>query len=208
MEGQTRQIPLSRRSQIIGFRPLATGTTDHENALERDFVTLTSFQFPDASIISQPVTLAFKDGDRDGRYTPDFLVRSGADRRADLIEVMYRADLRRQWVHLKPAFRAARRWGEAHYASFGIATEREIRVPMLENAKRLLPLRYAPLDPELAEHALVASRWQRHPTFGTVMSAMPIDRVQALATLWRLIARGTFRVDITQPITFDTVIHQ
>ena len=156
--------------------------------------------------LEQPVTLAFKDGERDRRYTPDFLVRSGDDRRAGFIEVKYRSDLRAQWARLKPAFRAARRWGQAHYASFGIATEREIRGPMLENAKCLLPLRYARLDPELADLAFAASRGQRHPTFGTVIGAMQVDRARALATVWRLIARGAFRVDTTQPITVDTDI--
>jgi len=33
-----RRIPLSGRSHIIGFQPLATVTTVHESALERDFV--------------------------------------------------------------------------------------------------------------------------------------------------------------------------
>ena len=70
-----RRIPLSRRSHIIGFQPLPTGTAEHESALERDFVTLTSFLDPTASIISQPVTLTFRDDLRARRYTPDYLIR-------------------------------------------------------------------------------------------------------------------------------------
>lgn len=200
-----RQIPLSRRSHIIGFQPLATGTTEHESALERDFVTLTSFQFPDATITSQPVTIAFQDGGVERRYTPDFLVRSGVDRRADLVEVKYRNDLRTQWRRLKPAFRAARRWAQSNFASFGIATEREIRGPMLENARRLLPLRQAPLDPEHAALALNALVQMREPTFGKLVAAMPVGRRESLATVWRLIARGRLRVDASVPITFDTL---
>lgn len=198
-----RQIPLSRRSHIIGFQPLATGTTDHESALERDFVTLTSFLDPDATITSQPVTIAFEEGGRPHRYTPDFLVRSDGYP-GELIEVKYRADLRKQWRQLKPAFAAARRWAEDHSASFGIATEREIRGPMLENAKRLLPLRDAPLDPEIAELALAVRRHLHAPTFGRVVEAMPVDRRQALAAVWRLMARGTLRAELSEPITFDT----
>jgi hypothetical protein len=38
----TRTI-LSRRSHIIGIQPLTTGTAAHESALERDFVTITTF---------------------------------------------------------------------------------------------------------------------------------------------------------------------
>jgi hypothetical protein len=70
-----RRIPLSRRSHVIGFRALATGTTEHESALERDFVTLTSFLHPDALITAQPITLTFRDGASLRRYTPDFLVQ-------------------------------------------------------------------------------------------------------------------------------------
>ncbi len=206
MEGQTRRIPLSRRSHIIGFQPLATGTAEHESALERDFVTLTSFQFPDATIIAQPVTIAFQDGDQERRYTPDFLIRSGDDRRADLIEVKYRDDLRTQWGRLRPAFHAARRWARSNFASFGIATERQIRGPMLANAKRLLPLRRAPLDPKLAMLALDASARLSNPTFGSVVLAMPVSRREALAIVWRLVARGALRVDVSEPITFDTPI--
>jgi hypothetical protein len=57
-----RQIPLSHRSHIIGFQPLANGTAAHESTLERDFVTLTSFADPTAIIVSQPITLHFEDG--------------------------------------------------------------------------------------------------------------------------------------------------
>jgi hypothetical protein len=47
---------------------------DHERALERGFVTLTSFTGPTVSITSQPVTIRYFDGRTRRRYTPDFLV--------------------------------------------------------------------------------------------------------------------------------------
>lgn len=40
---RVRRIPLSRRSHIIGFQPLATGTAEHESALERGFVREQTF---------------------------------------------------------------------------------------------------------------------------------------------------------------------
>lgn len=82
-----RRIPLSRRSHIIGFQPLATGTTEHESALERDLVTLTSFLYLDVSITSQPITLSFRDGATARRYTPDILVRRPAGL-AELVEAL------------------------------------------------------------------------------------------------------------------------
>lgn len=198
-----RRIPLSRRSHIIGFQPLATGTTEHESALERDFVTLTSFLDPGASITSQPVTLTFRDSTRTRRYTPDFLVRRPAGH-AELIEVKYRADLHENWLQLKPGFVAARDWGRQHGAVFRIATERSIRGATLDNAKRLLPLRQAPLDPGVVEIVLRTARSMESPTFGGVLAALPMTRQAGLAALWRLIACGKLRADLGAPITFGT----
>lgn len=198
-----RRIPLSRRSHIIGFQPLATGTTEHESALERDFVTLASFLYPDASITSQPVTLSFRDGPTARRYTPDFLVRRRAGP-AELVEVKYRADLHANWRRLRPGFLVARDWAREHGARFCIATDRSIRGPVLNNAKRLLPLRRAPVDAGVADLVLHAARSMPTATFGGVLAGLPLSREAGLAALWRLIARGALRVDLRAPITFDT----
>ena len=198
-----RRIPLSRRSHIIGFQPLATGTTEHESALERDFVTLTTFLHPYASFTSQPVTLTFSDGPRTRRYTPDFLVRYRGDH-AELVEVKYRTDLRANFAQLRPGFEAARRWAGEHGFIFRIATERGIRGPTLDNAKRLLPLRDAPVDLAVAEFVLAKARASRDATFGEVLAALPVSREIGLATLWRMIAQRTLRVDFATAITFTT----
>jgi hypothetical protein len=203
MRQRLRRIPLSRRSHITGFQPLQMGTAEHESALERDFVTLTSVLDPGASIISQPITFKFHDGSRIRRYTPDFLVKHGTGR-AKLIEVKYRADLRLQWTRLRLAFAAARDWAHEQGAMFRIATERSIRGVALENAKRLLPLRHVPLDVGIAELALAAVRTHEVPTFGAVLASLPMSRPAGLSTLWRLIAREALRVDLYSPITFET----
>ncbi len=198
-----RCIPLSRRSHIIGFQPLATGIVEHESTLERDFVTLTSFMDAGASITSQPVTLTFRDASRSRRYTPDYLVR-WSDRRTELIEVKYQADLEANQERLQPAFEVAREWAKEQGASFRTATEHEIRGPAFKNVQRLLPLRDVPLDAELAARVLAVTRSLEPPTFGGVLEALRAQRSAALATLWRLIARGTLRVDLSEPIRFDT----
>ena len=198
-----RRIPLSRRSHVIGFQPLHTGTVEHESALERDFVTLTSFLDAGVSITSQPITLAYQDGVKARRYTPDFLVRRSCGP-SELVEVKYREDLHANWSRLKPGFLAARKWAHEHGGTFRIATERWIRCPRLENAKRLLPLRQAPVDPDVAQLVLAASRSGATPTFGQVLAALQVPKGIALATLWRLIARGTVRADLSAPIGFDT----
>lgn len=136
------------------------------------------------------------------RYTPDYLVRRSIGR-SRLVEVKYRADLRVHWDSLQPAFAAARLWAREHGAVFRLATERYIRGATLDNAKRLLPLRQAPLDVEVAALVLAAIRAEKTPTFGGVLAALPISRQAALATLWRLIAREAIQADLHAPITLE-----
>lgn len=196
-----RRIPLSRRSHITGFQALQTGTASHESALERDFVTLTSFVNPSASIHSQPVTIIFEAGGRRCRYTPDFLVRHSAG--AELVEIKYEQDLEAQRSKLTPAFQAAEHWARYHRASFSIVTEQSIRGPLLENAKRLLPLRALPLDARAAMLLLTRAYTLGQPTFRVLATAIP-NRALAVATIWRLIARGSLQVDLSSPITLDS----
>ena len=197
-EAKLRRIPLSRRSHVIGSQSLETGVTEHESALERDFVTLASFADPGAVVTSQPVTIRFKQGGQSRRYTPDFRIdwSTGA---SDLVEVKYRVDLRAGWSNLRPAFAAARRWAQEHGARFRIATDCGIRGARLEAAKRLLPLRNAPVDPALAELGVAKARVETMD-FISLVDALPASREVALGVVWRLIARGVLTVDLTAPI--------
>ena len=203
MGQRLRRIPLSRRSHIIGFQPLATGTAEHESALERDFLVLTSFLDPAASITSQPITLKYRDGARVRRYTPDFLVRRSLGHSL-LVEVKYREDLRQHWDRYQPAFIAARTWAREQGAMFHFATERRIRGPRLGNARRLLPLQRAPVDSQVAAWVLATVAESDAPTFGGVLAAVPAGRRAGLATIWILIARGALRVDLSSLITMDS----
>lgn len=198
-----RRIPLSRRSHVTGYGCFGSGAIEHESALERDFVILASFADPDAVIVSQPMTIRFADEGRQRRYTPDFSVR-WSDGRFELVEVKYRADLRANWSSLWPGFSVARDLARKRGGRFRIATDRSIRCPRLENAKRLLPLRRAALDPGIAEPALRAARSLTAPTFGKIIDAMGSDRAVALSAVWRLIAHGGLKVDLDAPIGFDT----
>lgn len=198
---QARRIPLSRRSHIIGFQALPTGVAFHESALERDFVTVTSFLEPSAIIRSQPVTIVFEDCGLRRRYTPDFLVQYAAG--AELIEVKYEQDLKVQQVRLAPAFQAAEHWARERDDVFRVVTEGDIRGCMLDNAKRLLPLRSLPMDAKAAMLVLTRAHSLRRPTFSALVAAVP-DRSLALATIWCLIARRTLQVDLSVPITLNS----
>lgn len=200
-----RRIPLSRRSHVTGFRPLDGEAIEHESGLERDFVMLVQFLDAGASIRSQPITIQFDAKGQSRRYTPDFHV-AWSDRRTELVEIKYRADLRTQWQRLRPAFAAARRVAMQDGGRFRIVTESGIRGAILDHARRLLPLRNAPLDSAVADRAMTAARSLTEPTFGAIVSAASQDRVQALGAVWRLIARGMLVADLTQPIRIDTMV--
>jgi hypothetical protein len=197
-----RRIPLSRRSHVTGYSCLESGVVEHESALERDFVILTSFADPKATIVSQPMTIRFEDDGVRRWYTPDFSIR-WSDGRFELVEVKYRVDLRANWSWLWPGFSIARDVARENGGRFGIATEHSIRVPRLENAKRLIPLRRAALDPVVADRALRAARSLVAPTFGRIVEAMDCDRAVALGVVWRLIAQGGLNVDLNAPIRLD-----
>lgn len=199
-----RRIPLSRRSHITGFRPISGKAVEHESALERDFVTLTSFLDAGATITSQPVTIWFGE-DKPRRYTPDFLV-ARSDGRLELVEVKYRADLHTNWMRLRPGFVAARGWAREHGARFRIATERTIRGPLLDNAKRLVPLRSTPFDATVLNTVVSVARALPAPTLGQIVAAMPGDRAAAITAVWRAIARGLLLVDLAAPVHRDTPV--
>jgi len=204
MEGDLRRIPLSRRSHVTGFQALATGITQHESALERDFVMLVSFTDAGAIVTAQPVTIRFEDDGRPRRYTPDFRI-DWSSGRCEIVEIKYRADLRAGWTRFRPAFAAARHWARSNGARFRIATERGIRGPRLEAAKRLLPLRSAPVDAALAGQAVAYARGHS-ASFGDLVDALPVSREAGLAVVWRLIARGALVVDLAKPIAADTLV--
>jgi hypothetical protein len=201
-----RRIPLSRRSHITGFQPQPLGVTEHESALERDFVTLVRFADAAAQITAQPITIEFHDQGRRHRYTPDFLV-GWSDGAVELVEVKYQADLRHLGKQLGPRFRAARRWAREQKARFRVATERSIRTPRLSNAQRLLPLRNVWLDPQAVLQ--VQAAWvpmAQAVTFAELLQRLPGERAAMLGLLWRMIARGALRVDLDVPITLNSCI--
>lgn len=198
-----RRIPLSRGSHVTGVASFESGLVEHESALERDFALLVSFDDSGAVIVSQPTTIRFDAADNRRRYTPDFSVK-WSDGRFELVEVKYRADLRADWPRLRPGFMAARDAACSAGGRFRIVTERSIRGPRLENARRLLPLRRAPLDRTLAETAKAIVGRMDAPTLRDTVTAMPCDRVMALGAIWRLMARGDLLFDTHRAVGFDT----
>ncbi|MDR3474366.1 MAG: TnsA endonuclease N-terminal domain-containing protein [Devosia sp.] len=166
---------------------------------------MTTFTDAGAVVTSQPVTLYFDAGDARRRYTPDFLV-AWSDGRQTLVEVKYRADLRARWAALRPGFAAARTWAREHGATFRIVTESSVRGPRLVNAKRLIPLRAAPLDPTICQTVLSTARSLTAPTLGRLVEALPLERAQALSAVWRMLAHGLLAADMADVLNPQTPV--
>lgn len=210
----TRRIPKNYRN-VTGV--LASGKTDapaqFESTLERDFYTVLEFAPEVAYYEVQPVSIAWHDGHRSRRYTPDVLVDYREDlqppRPTMLCEVKYRSELRERWPELRPKFRSGVRYARRNGMRFKIITEVEIRTTYLANAKFLLPFRRAASDADHAAMLLDAMHELRQATPATLLAAVFRDewhRAALLPSLWGLIASFRIGTDLHAPITMDSTI--
>lgn len=194
-----RRIPKNYRNVtgIVASRK-APDPAAFESTLERDLYTLFEFAPEVVSYDVQPLELAWHDGIRRRRYTPDVLVHfRPADTSAQpwLCEVKYREDLRKDWSELKPRLRAGIRYAREQGWRFRIMTEVEIRTPYLANATFLLPFRRRPVDAAHASMLLAALEDLREASAESLLATTCQDewhRAALLPALWHLV--GTFRI--------------
>lgn len=180
----------------------------HESALERDFVLLQRLDGDVLAVEEQPVTITWKDDAGQTRqYTPDYRVvrQSGAE----IVEVKYRQDLRENWPTYRPRFVAARDWAKAQGMGFRIATDRGIRTPRLQNARKLIPRMRDHVAPALEDHLLqTASQHGPMPFMRLTEAVSGPDHPMAevLAAVWTLLARRRLHADLDKPITGYTIV--
>ncbi len=179
-----------------------------ESALERDFLVLLDFDVQVARVIGQPMQHSFLDADgRSRRYTPDFRV-DHVDGTSSVHEVKYRDDLWANWKNLRPGIKAARKHARQQGWSFSVVTEVEIRgSALLANSKFLRPYR------DFAEQSALEEQLQRTlavlgestPETLLVASFQSIDnRMRAVASIWRLMARDRVHADLGRRLTMNT----
>lgn len=210
-----RRIPRSRRS-IRGMHPwrVRGRSLRFESTLERDFITRMVFDPEVVEVGEQPIEIIYT---RDGRrrtYTPDFLVtfryRPGiVAPRHVIYEVKYWDDLRENWTEHRPKFEAAREWARNRAMGFRLATDRSIRGPELENAKRLIPFLASAGDPEHDEALLATLRRHGRIAVATLMQLLSTDRLKQAhfySSLWRLMAAGRVLADFSMPIAPTTLV--
>lgn len=188
----------------------------YESALERDLLITLDFIPTARDVLGQPITITYRDPatGRQRRYTPDVAVRFDPpiDPRYPaglIIEVKYRDELFASWPTLKPKFKAARAYAASHGARFAILTEREIRSPLFHNIAFLRPYLGRPEHVGFEEKLVATLMAYEEATPEIVLLASfacEDNRMRALPTLWRLMAQGRIRTDLTRPLTMTTPI--
>jgi hypothetical protein len=205
-----RRIPLSPCSHIIGRQPFIPGSRPvwHESTLERDFVILCRFDPEVIGIEEQPVAIPWNDDcGRSHRYTPDFRVLRRSH--IEIVEIKYRDDLWKNWALYKPKFRAAIAWTQQRGMLFRIRTDRHIRQPRLQNAKRLVPRLHDTVEPNHQNHILTIAGKQQPIAFKdlveqAVTRACPHESI--LFAIWVLLARRHLVTDFDAEITGSSLL--
>lgn len=187
-----------------------------ESSLERDFYTILEFDYNVDCFVEQPVRIDFSDKKGKSRhYTPDVFVKYRRDivpalhMKHMLCEIKYREDLKKKWADYKPKFKAARRYAKNKGWEFRILTEREIRIPFLQNAKFLLPYRKISVDwhfVKLLKEAIYEIREADPQTLLLAVFADKWKQAELLPSLWFMISEKRIGTDLTLPLTMKSRI--
>jgi hypothetical protein len=205
---------ISNRRVITGYTSMAgIGLVPYEGALERDFLELRDFGRNLSYAGAQPLRLVFKE-DKRRRYTPDFLFRFNPIRNRPafspaLYEVKGREQLREEWLQLRPGFQRAAHLCRARGWRFRIVTERIIRVPRLKQIKFLRGFLDRP------DHDCIGQILYR--TMNELKVSTPAEllaasfaskdrRLEAIGILWKLVADGRIKIDLSKPLNMETPI--
>ncbi|NVJ93309.1 MAG: TnsA endonuclease N-terminal domain-containing protein [Methylocystaceae bacterium] len=207
-----RRIPRKNRSLSgeVSIPRLKTSVS-YESGLERDFVFINAINPKVTNIVSQPCCIHFADKKGQERhYTPDYLVTfSSKKTRPQLIEIKYSEELQEKASELADQFKAARLYAKDQGWKFLTVTENDIRTPILDNAKRLLPLQARVPNSDWANKliGLTPSRLSIEQLLDKAELA-EADRARGFNAALSLIAHSQFFVDLTQPITPKTIIRK
>ena len=182
-----------------------------ESTLERDFITLLEFYTDVRSYDVQPVTIEWTDSlNKRRHYTPDVLVKFEG-KKPILFEVKYRSDIKKDWFTLKPKFIAAIRFAKQNGWKFKLITETEIRTPLLNNVRFLLPFIRRGANNEgdinLIDQVLGKYKQSTPQKLLFHLASNEWDRAALLPALWYMIGTKHIRCDLNQAaLTMNTPI--
>lgn len=197
-----------------GGRGSLPNAGQYESLLERDYYTLLKIDPRVESFQPQPIVVPYRDSrGRNRKYFPDVLVhyRCTEEGRppSSLVEVKPREKLEQASASLTCKLEAGRQFAAANGWSFMVATEREIRVPRLENAKFLaMYLRREP-TPMTRERLLLVLGELVSADVQTLLAALCKDKwnqAEQIPHIWYLVAKGEITVDLSAPLTMGSLL--
>ena len=206
---------ISNRRVITGrVSILGVGAVPYEGSLERDLLEIHDFKRNLSHAGAQPVRILFKEDGRNRRYTADYLFKflplpDGRLPSPILYEVKPESELREKWPELLPGFRRATHLCRERDWRFRIATERLIRGPRFPQIKFLRNFIDRP-DRDCIGQIL-------YEQMKTLKVSTPVEllaacfgnrdrRLEAVGILWKLVADGRIRIDLTKPLNMETRI--
>lgn len=210
-KGPVRAIGIQSRS-ITGTMP---DGNRYESSLERDFMLLLRFDVAVDVFTPQPLTLKYKGSDGAvHKYTPDGLIEWRSDlfvldSRPLLVEIKYRESFLGEWRHWRRVARAAKDYAQERGWQFRIFTEREIRTPLLDNARFLLPYLRRTTSAETEQWVLEFLHELLESTPETLISLLYKDKwnqATVLPVVWKLLAERRIGFHANKPLTMDAPI--
>lgn len=196
-----------KNDRLLGF----------ESLLEKDYMTLLEYDDTVKSFEEQPVRIPVTaKGRRLSPYVPDVLVnfhpgRGGKVRKSLLVEVKPTRYLIKHAEKYKPKFAAAKAYAAERGWQFQIATEKEIRSPLLNNLKFLREYhRFSPSTQEIAPVLEAVKAVGSNCTFSVLLDRLCGDdtghRLRVIPIVWHLVATRLLRTDLNVPLTDQTAI--
>jgi hypothetical protein len=181
-----RKIPLNYR-HITGYihSDKSDDYTHFEASLERDALLLCEFDPKIKKFKTQPRRFHFIRNGKPRHYTPDIHIEY-EDGRKLYVEIKYRADLKKDWLELKPKFKAA-----------------------IKNATFLLPYKNRPFEEyQLATINKILSRGQPMPLkeLLSLCSSDMIEQAEFLNTLWYAVANQLILTELSTPLNMNQLV--
>ena len=189
-----------------------------ESTLERDFLLKQEFDDNVVDVVSQPITISYiTELGNESTYTPDFLVQLSCATYFSpslypnpiLIEIKPREKLRKDWVKLKPKFKAAIAFCKEKGWDFKLIDEARIYDTYWENLHFLKRYKRFLVEENRRDSLINALQNIGSCSVSELPSFLYRDETNvlyAIHDIWALIAQKYITCDLNRPLTSHTTI--
>ena len=189
-----------------------------ESTLERDFLLKQEFDDNVVDVVSQPITIQYiTELGNESTYTPDFLVQLSCATYFSpslfpnpiLIEIKPREKLIKDWVKLKPKFKAAIAFCKEKGWDFKLIDEARIYDTYWENLHFLKRYKRFSVEENRRDSLINTLQNIGSCSVSELPSFLYRDETNVLYTIhdiWALIAQKYINCDLNRPLTSHTTI--